>query len=190
VKPPPRGRYAARHAKECFAWTVLVVASGYNALRDDLQPPPAARDLLEQRFPQQAGDPATLNPRPAGFDDPAVRARVEQLLVQAAAPRPLRDPPRHLARAIHRIPARYRGQDPSIDALFKLVDGASTPEVQLRPGRCPPGEVVRPPRHLARVGIICSSLARCDSSGRTAQPAPDSLARVLAIAPSRLRSHR
>ena len=91
------GRYAARHAgRVLLAWTVFVVVLGgvgYNErgrFADDLKLPgaesQAARDLLEQRFPQQAGDPATLVfHAPSGFDDPAVRARVEQLLVQFKA---------------------------------------------------------------------------------------------------------
>ena len=38
-------------------------------------------DLLEERFPQTAGDPAFVVVRtPAGFDDPQVRSRVESLL--------------------------------------------------------------------------------------------------------------
>ena len=72
-----------------FVVVVLGVV-GYNErgrFADDLQLPgaesQAARDLLEERFPQQAGDPATLVINaPSGFDDPLVRARVEQLLVE------------------------------------------------------------------------------------------------------------
>lgn len=78
------------------AWVVIIIvlgALGVSArgrFADDFQLPgtewQAARDLLEERFPQQAGDPATVVMQaPAGFDDPTVRARVERLLDEAAA---------------------------------------------------------------------------------------------------------
>ena len=179
------GRYAARHAgRVLIAWTVLVVVLGvvgYNErgrFADDLQLPgaesQAARDLLEQRFPQQAGDPATLVfHAPAGFDDPAVRARVEQLLVQAAAlPEVVAvvSPYEPGGAAISRdrtiafAALQYTGRgsevaDSSIDALFKLVDGASAPEVQLEVGGAvvQAGEVV-PPGRAEVIGLAVGAV--------------------------------
>ncbi|MBK9611503.1 MMPL family transporter [Candidatus Amarobacter glycogenicus] len=167
-----------------LAWTVFVVVLGvvgYNErgrFADDLQLPgaesQAARDLLEQRFPQQAGDPATLVfHAPAGFDDPAVRARVEQLLVQAAAlpevvavisPYEPGGAAISRERTIAFAMLQYSGRgievaDSSIDALFKLVDGASTPEVQLEVGGAvvQSGEVV-PPGRAEVIGLAVGAV--------------------------------
>ena len=46
----------------------------------------AAVDLLRERFPSQAGDSASLVfQSPTGIDDPAIRARIEDLLATVAA---------------------------------------------------------------------------------------------------------
>src|SRR5690606_24094022 len=91
------GGYAARHwGRVVVAWVVVVIvlgALGVSArgrFADDFQLPgtesQAARDLLEERFPQRAGDPAmVVMQASAGFDDPTVRAHVERLLEEAAA---------------------------------------------------------------------------------------------------------
>ena len=90
-------RFAVRRRRTVLAgWLVFLVAlGGLSAtaggdLADQFTIPgtesQAAVDLLQNRFPAQAGDTAQLVVRaPAGVADPAARARIESLLTEVAA---------------------------------------------------------------------------------------------------------
>lgn len=179
------GRYAARHwGRVVLAWTVFVVVLGvvgYNErgrFADDLTMPgaesQAARDLLEQRFPQQAGDPAMLVMQSSqGFGDAGVRAQVERLVEEfrrlpdvVAVTSPYADGNRSISRdgvtAFATIQYAERGievSDASIAALFDAVERLSTPELRLEAGGpvVQAGEVVPPGRSEA-IGLAAGAV--------------------------------
>lgn len=179
------GRYAASHWRRVLlAWLIFVLTLGvlgFNArgrFVDDLKLPgtesQAARDLLEERFPQQAGDPALLVMQaPKGFDDPAVHSRVDELIKEfATLPEVVAviSPyePGNAAISRDRMVAfatvQYAGRgievtESSIIALLDLVDSRSTPDVHLEVGGAvvQSGEVVPPGRSEA-IGIAAGAL--------------------------------
>lgn len=118
------------------------------------------RDLLDERFPAQAGDSATVAVRaPAGFDDPEVRSRVEALVadlaklpdvVSVASPYDAVDAI-SADGTIARISVQYDKRafsldQASIDALLDLRDEHSSPaDFQVEAG----GRVVRAGEHEA-----------------------------------------
>ena len=178
------GRFAARHwGRVLLAWVVLIVALGAlgvgarGRFADDFKLPgtesQAARDLLEARFPQQAGDPATVVFRaPAGIEDPSVRPTIEALVgdltalpevVAVASPF---DTPGAISGdgTIAYATLQYAGrgievEDASIDALFAVVDEASTGELQVEVGGAvvQAGEVV-PPGQSEIIGLIAGAV--------------------------------
>lgn len=179
------GAYAARHWRRVIlAWVIfvgvlgVVGASERGRFADDIQLPgtesQAARDLLEERFPQQAGDPALLVMQaPAGFNDEAVRARVEDLLAQAAQlpdvaviVSPYAPGAGSISRdgAIAYATLQYSGRgielpDSTLDALFDFVDDHSTPELQLEVGGAvvQSGEIV-PPGRAELIGLAAGAV--------------------------------
>lgn len=179
------GRYAARHWGQVFvAWLAIVIVLGALGLSargrfaDDFRLPgtesQAARDLLEERFPQQAGDPATVVMQArAGFDDPAVRPQVERLLDELATlPEvvAVTSPYEPGSAAISRdgtvayATVQYAGRsievaDASVQALFDLVDSASTDELRVEVGGAvvQSGEVVPPGRSEA-IGLAAGAV--------------------------------
>ncbi len=179
------GRYAARHWRLVIgAWVVVVVAlvalgvGARGRFADDFTLPGAesqnARDLLEQRFPQQAGDPATVAMRSeAGFNDPAVRARVEELLAQfralpevVAVVSPYEPDSSAISDdgTIAYATLQYAGRgvevaDASIEALLDAVDNASTPGLRVEVGGAvvQAGEMVPPGRSEA-IGLAAGAL--------------------------------
>jgi RND superfamily putative drug exporter len=179
------GGYAAQHWRGVIlAWVVFVGVLGVvgvverGRFADDLQLPgtesQAARDLLEERFPQQAGDPALLVMQaPAGFNDEAVRASVDDLLAQAAqlpdvavVVSPYAPGGGAISRdgAIAYATLQYsrRGielSDATLQALFDFVDDRSTPELQLEVGGAvvQSGEIV-PPGRAELVGLAAGAV--------------------------------
>jgi len=115
-------------------------------------------DLLEERFPQTAGDPATVVVRaPAGFDDSEVRSRVESLLADlrelpdvVGVSSPYEQPGAISSDgSIARIDVQYSKQShelgrSSIDALLDLRKEYSEPQFQVEAGGPVGGEVERP----------------------------------------------
>ena len=149
-------RYASRHPRRVLLGALIAVVAfgalfysvggtfgeGFSVPGTESQ---RLRDLLEERFPQTAGDSATVVVRaPAGLEDPEVRAQVEALLADLAE---LPDvvavasPYEELGGisfdgAIARITVRYseRASDldrSSIHALLDLREERSTPELQV-----------------------------------------------------------
>src|SRR3990170_2294570 len=128
-------------------------------------------DLLEERFPESAGDSATVALRaPAGLEEPQARGRVEALLKELAA---LPDvvsvsSPYEQQGAISqdgtiaRVTVQYDKQafdlpDATSDALLDLVDERSSPDLQVEAG----GQVVRsaeqePPGGAELIGLAAA----------------------------------
>jgi len=179
------GAYAARHwGRVLLAWVALVVLLGVlgstarGRFADDFKLPgtesQAARDLLEERFPQQAGDPATVVMQaPAGFNDPAVKATVEQLIEQfkalpevvaVASPYDAGSGAISADGAIAFATLQYAGRgievaEASVDAMFDLVDGSSTNGLRVEVGGAvvQAGEVVPPGRSEA-IGLAAGAI--------------------------------
>jgi len=114
-------------------------------------------DLLEERFPQTAGDPAFVVVRaPAGFDDPQVRSRMESLetdlselpdVVGVASPYEQLDAISSDG-SIAFITVQYSKQshelaEPSIDALKDVRKEYSGPQFQVEVGGPVGGEANR-----------------------------------------------
>jgi RND superfamily putative drug exporter len=90
-------RFATRHrGKVILAWAVVFAAAAVAAFNfggsfgSDFRLPGSEAqrgvDLLAERFPQRAGDTADLVfETDAGFDDPAIRSRIEALAAEVAA---------------------------------------------------------------------------------------------------------
>ncbi len=179
------GRYAAEHPWRVLvvgvAVIVVLVALGTTArgrFADDFKLPgtesQTARDVLEQKFPQQAGDPATVvMVAEAGFDDSSARRRAEELIQQfQSLPEvvAVSDPFEEGSGAVSQdnriayVSLQYAGrgievEDSSVDALFDLVDGASTSELRLEVGGpvVQSGEVVPPGRSEA-IGLAAGAI--------------------------------
>jgi len=179
------GAYAAHHWRRVIVtWVIFVVVlsavgvSERGRFADDLQLPgtesQAARDLLEERFPQQAGDPALLVMQaPAGFEDETVRARVDDLLAQASALpdvaaviSPYAPGVGAISRdgAIAYATLQYSGPgielpDSTLQALFDFVEARSTPELKLEVGGAvvQSGEIV-PPGQAELIGLAAGAI--------------------------------
>jgi len=152
-------RFAARHPWYVLAATVLALivlfgasrafsGSYSNAFSISGTEAQQATDLLKARFPQEAGESASVVVRaPAGINDPAVRARVETLVgdlqalpdvVGVTSPY---DQQATISQdgTIARITVQY-GKRPqelpksSTDALFSLRKQASAPGFQVEAG--------------------------------------------------------
>jgi RND superfamily putative drug exporter len=116
-------------------------------------------DLLEERFPQTAGDPATVVVRaPAGFDDPGVRSRVESFLADltelpdvVAVSSPYGQPGAISSDgSIAAIDVQYSKQShelgrSSVDALLDLRKEYSGSQFQVEVGGPVGGEAEEPP---------------------------------------------
>ena len=106
------------------------------------------RDLLEERFPQRAGDSAFIVIKaPAGLDDPEARSRVESLLAElealpdvASVASPFEQPGAISPDgAIARITVQYARRSSeldgsSVDALLDLREARSVREFQVEAG--------------------------------------------------------
>lgn len=179
------GRFAARHwGRVLVGWVALVVLLGVlgvtarGRFADDFRLPgaesQAALDLLQHQFPQQAGDPATVVlSAESGFEDPAVRVQVDELLdglralpEVVAVASPFEPGGGAVSRdgtiAYATVQYGRRGievADSSVSALFELVDGASAPGLQVEVGGpvVQSGEILPPGRSEA-IGLAAGAV--------------------------------
>ncbi len=153
-------RFACRHPWAVIAGALLfVVACGalWTTMRGEFgtgsftlpgTESQALTDLLDERFPQVAGDTAEIVIRaPAGIDSPDVRAEIEELLAQAAAlpqvvalTTPFDEPGRISPDGtIARITMQYDKpanlvDEHSVDALFGWREEVSRDDLQVELG--------------------------------------------------------
>ena len=157
-------RYASRHPWRVLIGALLAVVvfgvlffnlggqfgSDFNLPGTEAQ---RLRDLLEERFPEAAGDSATVVVRTdAGFDDEQTRSRVEALVAELAElPEVLTavspyDAPGAISPdgSIGRITVQYERsamevEGSSVDALFDVQEERSEPKFQVEVG----GQVIQ-----------------------------------------------